>query len=79
MSSVIALRRPSFTARVTRWARRHRVQVRLLVVLVGVVGSWACKYASSGPALALCELGQLLAGKVAPLLEQLLHAKGAAG
>lgn len=72
-------RRQSFTARTTRWARRHPVLVRVLVVMVGVGAAWACEYATGGAALALCKLRLMMAEKLGAAVEQLLHAKGAAG
>lgn len=69
-----AARRPSLLVRATRWARRHPVLVRGLVVLVGVVAAWACEYATSGAWLALCKLRGMAQAKLATILDQLLRA-----
>lgn len=79
MRTVAAARRSSFLTRATRWAKRHPVLVRGLVVLVGVVAAWACEYATGGAALAVCKLRGMLQEKLAGVLDQLLRAKGAAG
>lgn len=63
----------SFIDRAARWARRHPLLVRGLVVLVGVVAAWACEYATGGTALALCKLRGMMQDKLGAVVEQLLH------
>lgn len=73
-------RRPSVFTRATRWARRHPVVVRLLVVLAGAVAAWACEYAPpTGPLAALCRLRLVVHERAGTVLEEALKKPPAAG
>jgi hypothetical protein len=50
-----------------------------MVVLIGVLGAWACEYATSGAPLALCKLRLMMAAKIGTVLEELLRGPGAHG
>lgn len=73
-------RRQSFLTRAKKWARRHPVLVRGLVVLAGALAAWACEYApATGPLAALCRLRVVVHDRAGAVLEEALRKPGAAG
>jgi hypothetical protein len=80
MPHATARRRPSSLTRVKKWARRHPVFVRLLVVLAGAMAAWACEYApATGPFAALCRLRVVVHDRAGSVIEEALRRPGAAG
>jgi len=73
-------RRQSFISRVKKWARRHPVLARGLVVLAGALLAWACEYApATGPLAALCRLRVVVHDRAGAAIEEALKRPGAAG
>jgi hypothetical protein len=73
-------RRQSFLTRVKKWARRHPVFARGLVVLAGALAAWACEYAPpTGPLAALCRLRLVVHDRAGTIIEEALRKPGAAG